>query len=70
MFRDWFVPTLLIIGAFYSFIYSPGTSEEKGPDADWDGATKTQFRPLANMEISPAKYKELMKDRDFGKVML
>ena len=59
---------MMAIGAYYAFIYSPHAAEEHGPDADWDGATKQQFRPLANMELSPAEFKERARDRDFGKI--
>ena len=70
MFHDLFVPVMLSIGAYYLFIYSPANGEQHGPDADWDGATKSQFRPLAHMDLTPAEFKIRARDRDFGKLML
>jgi hypothetical protein len=67
MLRAWLLPSLIAIGAYYLFIYSPVQGERHGPDADWDGATKTQFRPLASMHLTPSKYDELRRNRDFGK---
>lgn len=65
-----FLPTMLAIGAYYAFIYSPANGEQHGPDADWDGATKTQWRPLSEMALSPSEFKERARDRDFGKIAL
>lgn len=70
MLHDLFLPAMLSIGAYYLFIYSPANGEQHGPDADWDGATKEQFRPLAHMDLSPSEFKERARDRDFCKLVL